>query len=122
MAELVGEKGLILATEIIPQLKKFGESNLAKAGYSNVRFYNSDGSTGLAEEAPFDRILCSATVPEIPHSLKNQLAENGGRLVIPVGKFTSSIYLVRRQKNNTFVQKEFPGFAFVPLKGRHGFQ
>lgn len=121
MAELTGEKGRVLATEVVPQLKEFGENNAKKAGYTNVEFFTSNGSIGLAEEVPFDRILCSATVPEIPQPLKDQLAENGGRLVIPVGEFTSSIYLVRRLESNTYIKKEYPGFAFVPLRGRHGF-
>lgn len=121
MAELAGERGRVYATETLPKLKEFGENNVKKAGYRNVEFYTSNGSLGLAQKAPFDCILCSATVPKIPQPLKNQLAENNGRLVIPVGEFTSSVFLVRRLENNTYTQKEFPGFAFVPLKGRHGF-
>lgn len=121
MAELVGEEGKVYATEVVPQLEEFGEKNVNKAGYTNVEFFTSNGSVGLAEKAPFDRILCSAAVPHIPQPLKNQLIENGGRLIIPVGEFTSSIFLIRCLENNTYAQKEYPGFAFVPLVGKHGF-
>jgi len=121
IAEIIGEKGQVYATEVIPQLKEFGEQNLAKQGYLNAEFQAANGSIGLSEQAPFDRILCSATAPEIPQQLKRQLAEDNGRLVIPIGEFTSEITLVKRIEANTFTQKKYPGFTFVPLKGKQGF-
>src|SRR5687768_8554953 len=51
---------------------------------SNVDIRVGDGTVGLAEEAPFDRILVTAGAPAVPEALKEQLAE-AGRLVIPVG-------------------------------------
>jgi protein-L-isoaspartate(D-aspartate) O-methyltransferase len=120
LAELAGDRGQIYATEIVPQLKEFGQKNVLKAGFHNVKFSTSNGSIGLESEAPFDRILCSASAPTIPQPLKKQLAEEGGRLVIPVGEITSSVFLVRRLMKETFVKKEYPGFLFVPLIGKHG--
>lgn len=120
LAELTGDQGQVYATEIVPQLKEFGQKNVTKAGFQNVKFYASNGSIGLADEAPFDRIICSASAPDIPRPLKNQLAEEGGRLVIPVGEITSSIFLIRRLRKKTFTTKEYPGFLFVPLVGKHG--
>jgi len=121
IAEMIGGKGQIYATEVIPQLKEFGEQNVARLGYSNAEFCTANGSIGLTEQAPYDRILCSATAPEIPQQLKRQLTEDKGRLVIPIGKFSSEITLVKRLDINTFTQKKYPGFAFVPLKGKQGF-
>ena len=53
-------------------------------GFANVYVVHGDGSLGLPEHAPFDRILVAAAAPRVPESLVRQLAE-GGRLVVPVG-------------------------------------
>jgi len=113
LAEIVGEKGKVYALEIIPELKEFGEKNVAKYNFVKkgiVKFICSDGSHGLPSESPFDKILVSASATKIPSALKNQL-KNNGRMVIPVG---NSIFLVIK-KNNKYEEKEFEGFSFVPL-------
>jgi len=113
LAEIVGEKGKVYSVEIIPELKEFGERNVAKYNFVKkgiVKFICSDGSQGLPSESPFDKILVSASATKIPSALKTQL-KNNGRMVIPVG---NSIFLVIR-KNNKCEEKEFEGFSFVPL-------
>ena len=54
------------------------------SGITNVDVRVGDGTEGLPEEAPFDRILVTAGAPAVPESLKQQLADRG-RLVLPVG-------------------------------------
>jgi len=113
LAEIVGSKGKVYAIEIIKELKEFGEKNTKKYNFVNkgiVKFICGDGSKGLPEKSPFDKILVSASAEEIPVELKEQL-KIGGRLVIPV---RDSIFLIVR-KNNEFEEKEFFGFSFVPL-------
>lgn len=114
LAEIVGISGKVYALEIIPELKKFGEKNSSKYNFVSrgvLKFILRDGSKGLKEEAPFDKILVSAAASEVPKELKNQL-KIGGRLVIPI---KDSIYLILRKKNE-FTEKAFWGFRFVPLK------
>ncbi len=50
---------------------------LQELGYPNVHVVHGDGSVGLPEHAPFDKILVAAGAPEVPPSLVGQLA-NGG--------------------------------------------
>lgn len=77
-----------------------------------------DGTIGWSEHAPFDGIIVTAGSPEIPDSLKKQLAF-GGKLVIPVGgKRTQTLKVVTRISENTFEIESIPEFAFVPLIGR----
>ena len=76
----------------------------------NIIINNKDGSDGLKEHSPFDRILVSATFEKIPENLFNQL-KNNGILVTPV---RNSIF--RFKKIDDRIQKsEFPGFVFVPV-------
>jgi protein-L-isoaspartate(D-aspartate) O-methyltransferase len=77
-----------------------------------------DGTIGWGEHAPFDGIIVTAGSPDVPVSLKNQLAI-GGRLVIPVGgKSTQILKIVTRTSEDTFDVESIPEFAFVPLIGR----
>ena len=69
---------------------------LARLGYVNVHVVVGDGSVGLPQHAPFDKILVAAAAPKIPESLVAQLAD-GGRLVVPVGnRFEQQVQVVRK--------------------------
>lgn len=116
LSQIVGKKGKVIAIELIPELKVFGEENTSKYDFVEkgiAQFVCADGSKGYKKEAPFDKILCSATAKqEVPKAWKEQL-KVGGRIVAPID---SSIWLFNKKPNKEFEEKEFPGFAFVPLK------
>jgi protein-L-isoaspartate(D-aspartate) O-methyltransferase len=114
LAYCVGEGGRVFAVERIPELCEFGKKNVSKYNFTNmgiVKIVCGDGNLGLSEEAPFDKILVSASAKESPLALKEQL-KVGGKMVLPI---QNSIWLVTKKSKNNFEQKEFPGFAFVPL-------
>ena len=114
LSQIVGDEGKIIAIEIIPRLKKFGEKNVAKYNFIKkglVKFVCADGSKGYKKEAPFDKILCSAAAEKIPQNWRNQL-KIGGRIVAPV---KNSIWVLIKKSEKEFKEKEHPGFSFVPL-------
>ena len=119
MAELVKPDGYIFSIERISDLVSQAKENLRKAGVFNVSMIQGDGSAGLPENAPFDRISVAATAPRIPEPLKQQL-KVGGKMVIPVG--TAFQELVMLTRKNGFYVEEKMGVAFVPLIGEHGFK
>jgi len=110
---------LALISEIVKNGKIYGlerikaladnSKNILKY-YENIKTINKDGSVGLKEFAPYDRILISATQEYIPLNLTKQL-KNNGIIVAPV---KNSIYKIKKGKNKNKI-KEFPGFIFVPL-------
>jgi len=107
-------KGKVIALEIIPELKEFGEKNVAKYNYIEkgiVQFICADGSKGYLKGAPYDKILCSASAKELPEAWKRQL-KIGGKIVTPIG---TSIWVFEKVKEDEFLSQEFPGFVFVPL-------
>ncbi len=116
LGEIVGPEGEIIAIELIPELKEFGEKNTSKYNFvekGRVRFICADGTKGYKEKAPFDKILASASAQNnIPSAWKKQV-KTKGRIVSPAG---ASIYLLIKEKEGEFKTKEHPGFAFVPLK------
>ncbi|OGY45943.1 MAG: protein-L-isoaspartate O-methyltransferase [Candidatus Buchananbacteria bacterium RIFCSPHIGHO2_02_FULL_38_8] len=112
LAELVKPKGKVYAIERISELKEFGQDNVAKYNLENVEFFCQDGSLGLPDKAPFDRIIVAAAAFEVPEELKKQL-KLGGRLVIPTAQ--QDIRLIKRIDDKEYEEEVFPGFVFVPL-------
>ena len=113
--------GHVYTVEIIEGLAKFAMENVEKAGYGDrVTVICRDGSLGLAEKAPYDRILVTAAAPDIPKPLLEQL-KDGGILVIPVGglHLFQTLYRVRKVGGKIF-KENLGGVAFVPLTGRFG--
>ena len=81
-----------------------------------------DGSEGLPEHAPFNKILVTAGAPIIPKTLLKQLTL-GGMLVIPVGDTAIQKMLrVTRVGEEEFTKEEFDNFKFVPLLGNQGWK
>ncbi|MBU2612181.1 MAG: protein-L-isoaspartate(D-aspartate) O-methyltransferase [Nanoarchaeota archaeon] len=80
--------------------------------YNGIKIIYGDGSKGLPEKAPFDRIIVSAAANEIPQKLLQQLSI-GGIMVAPV---RNSIVKIKKFVNENKIEK-YPGFVFVPLVG-----
>jgi protein-L-isoaspartate(D-aspartate) O-methyltransferase len=119
IAEIIGPKGHVYSVERVPELVSQARDNLKQAGILNVAMVQGEGSAGLPEHAPYDRISVAATAPAVPEPLKDQL-KVGGKLVIPVGVGYQELLLVTRK--NGFLVEEKMGVVFVPLIGEHGFK
>ncbi|HDM36093.1 MAG TPA: protein-L-isoaspartate O-methyltransferase, partial [Candidatus Syntrophoarchaeum butanivorans] len=89
-------------------------------GYENVKIFVGDGSLGLPEFAPYDRINVTCAAPSIPPPLLDQLRV-GGRMVIPIGRYMQELYLVEKREDG--IHREIKGdVVFVPLIGKYGFR
>ena len=100
-------------------LAKKAEERFQALGYINVHVITGDGTLGLPEESPFDRILITAGSPKIPEPLIEQLAD-GGIIIAPVGiRFSQQLLIVRKSKEGVSEQTHVP-CVFVPLIGKHG--
>jgi protein-L-isoaspartate(D-aspartate) O-methyltransferase len=84
-------------------------------GLTNVMAITGDGSFGLPEQAPFDRILVTAAAEDPPGPLLGQLKE-GGIMVLPVGQSDHVQSLIRVRRTATgFDYDELRKVRFVPL-------
>jgi protein-L-isoaspartate(D-aspartate) O-methyltransferase len=74
----------VITLEIEPELVKMARANLQRAGITNAEVREADGAKGLAAEGPFDVIVLSGSVAEVPAPLLSQL-KVGGRLAAITG-------------------------------------
>ncbi len=110
LAELAGE---VYSLDIVPELTAHAKTVLDSLGYRNVHLRVGDGSKGWPEVAPFDAILVTAAPETVPTTLLEQLNE-GGRLVIPIGKQKQHLYLFKKNSGAVREEKKFE-VRFVPL-------
>ena len=119
IAELIDTVGHVYSIERKPSLVELAKANLSRAGYTNVTVIAGDGTLGLPEHAPYDKISVTCSAPDVPPPLVDQL-KTGGKLVIPIGKFRQVLYLV--EKKNGVTRERKADVAFVPLLGKYGFK
>jgi len=88
-----------------------------KLGLTNVIVQTADGSFGLPEQAPFDRILVTAAAEDAPGPLLAQLRV-GGIMVVPVGQSDAVQTLIKVVRTEDgFDYEELRPVRFVPLVG-----
>lgn len=82
---------------------------------TNVTAVTGDGSFGLPEQAPFDRIIVTAAAEDPPGPLLAQL-KIGGIMVVPVGQSDAVQTLIRVRKSEDGLDyDELRPVRFVPL-------
>ncbi len=82
---------------------------------SNITAIVGDGSHGLPDQAPFDRILVTAAAEDPPGPLLAQL-KIGGIMVLPVGQSDTVQSLIRVRRSETGLEyDELSPVRFVPL-------
>ncbi|WP_028980219.1 protein-L-isoaspartate(D-aspartate) O-methyltransferase [Sporocytophaga myxococcoides] len=85
-----------------------------------VNVFCGDGTLGLPQFAPYNKILVTAGAPHVPEKLVEQLAP-GGILVIPVGdEETQHMIKIIKTSDNQIKQERHGIFRFVPLTGKDG--
>ena len=82
---------------------------------TNITAFAADGTRGLAEQAPFDRILVTAAAEDPPGPLLSEL-KTGGIMVVPVGQSDAVQVLIKvTRTEDGFDYDELRQVRFVPL-------
>ena len=111
ISHIIGEEGKIYSAEIIKELAEKAEEKLKN--YKNIIVLNTDASHGLAEYAPYNKIILTAAPNKLAEEFKEQLAD-GGILLAPVGEYAQQLIKIVRE-GNQFTETENGDFIFVPL-------
>lgn len=115
LAEIVEE---VYTIEIYESLSKKSEKLLTDLGYQNIKFKVGDGYHGWEEHAPYDAIIVTCAPDHVPPSLLQQIKDDGGRIVIPVGGIWMVQTLMKIEKiKGKIKSKGIIGVRFVPMIG-----
>jgi len=116
----------VYSVERLPTFSKRAREAVRSLGVENVHFKIFDGSYGWSEFAPYRAVVVTASAPDIPAPLIEQL-DDGGRLVIPISAVgtadaeSADQVLVRVVKTSSGIAREEHGpCRFVPLVGKYG--
>ena len=122
IAKLVGPKGKVITTEVIPELVICARKNIKKAKLENVDVYEEDGSNGMRKESPFNKIIITAACKNFPEPLLEQLKPYG-IIIGPIGNEKEQQLVRGIKQPDGKLDLEFLGsFLFTPLYGKYGFE
>jgi protein-L-isoaspartate(D-aspartate) O-methyltransferase len=119
MKHIVGERGKITSIEIDGDLAEQAQQNLSACGVQDVEVIHGDGVYGYAANAPYDHIIVTVGVWDIPHAWLEQL-KPGGTLVVPItidGIQVSAAF--RWQPDGTLLSIDNRSCSFVYMRGEH---
>jgi len=113
LAALVDE---VFTVERVEPLYRATCARLQELGYKNIHATLSDGSWGLAGQAPFDAIIATAAPEVVPPALLEQLAV-GGKLVIPTGRQGQAqrLQVITRTGVSEYAALGYDAVQFVPM-------
>lgn len=121
-AALLAELGAdVISVERRPELAREAAARLSAAGYPDVEVVVGDGSRGWPAKAPYAAILVTAAGPSIPEPLLQQLASEGGRLVMPIGGREHQLLTLVERHGSDATSRVLDPVVFVPLIGEFGF-
>jgi protein-L-isoaspartate(D-aspartate) O-methyltransferase len=106
----------VYSIEIVESLATDAKRRLQELGYDNVTVRCGDGYQGWPEHAPFDLVIVAAAPNHVPKPLVDQLAV-GGRLVIPVGKYSQRLIVIEKLDDGSIREINVIPVAFVPMTG-----
>ena len=112
MADMGAE---VFSVEVVEEFAEAAKARFGVLGYE-VEVRVGDGSRGWLEHAPFDRILVTAAVEDVPAALVEQL-EPGGRIVIPIGgKDVQQLSVIEKSASGAVLTREIMPVRFTELE------
>jgi protein-L-isoaspartate(D-aspartate) O-methyltransferase len=117
LAEIVGRRGHVVSIDIDADIAERARGGLCRAGYGHVRVEQADGEGGFADAAPYDRIMATVGMGDIPLALWSQL-EVGGQLVMPLSlRGAMKSVALRKDRQERLVSTSLMNAMFMPFRG-----
>jgi len=116
ISHLVSPGGEVVSIDIDLDLVQRARENLARAGYPEVTVECADGAAGFATRGPYDRIIATVGVWDLPPAWLDQLAP-GGRLVVPLDLGGVQRSVAFEQEGGHWVSRSAVPCVFMRLRG-----
>ena len=106
----------VVSVEENKDLAEFATEKLNELGFNNVAVVNSNHSSGLEKEAPYDVIYIDGAVEQVPGGLLEQLADNG-KLIAVEGTGNSAVARIFVMENGLISKRSLMNCAIKPIPG-----
>lgn len=117
VAEIVGARGTVTTIDLDTDIVEGARSALCAAGYADVHIEQADGNAGFAEQAPYDRVIATVGLGDIPLAIWSQLKE-GGRFVVPLSlRGVMKSVAFHKQRDGRLVGTSVVPAGFMPFRG-----
>lgn len=118
IAEMVGPEGSATTVDIDADVIDRARAGLQRAGYEQVNVVLADAEHGVAQHAPYDRIIVTVGAWDIPPAWLDQLTPDG-RIVVPLrfAGITRLIAFDRNPDNPVLTASNYRLGSFVPMQG-----
>ncbi|MBO6729376.1 MAG: protein-L-isoaspartate(D-aspartate) O-methyltransferase [Maricaulis sp.] len=104
----------VYSVERYRTLSKIAEERFHGQGINNIVTRIGDGSLGWPEQAPFDRVILTASAPKRPDAILDQL-KDGGIAVAPVDRGHGQILVRYDKQDGQITETDLMTVRFVPL-------
>jgi protein-L-isoaspartate(D-aspartate) O-methyltransferase len=107
----------VVSIEINKKTFEFAKKNLVSTGYEDIIIIHGDGARGYEEKSPYDAISITASSPEIPNPLKEQLA-SPGKIIAPLcnsNYFGQDLVLLEKNEFGKVSERTIMKVQYVPL-------
>ena len=109
----------VVSIDINPYFTKLAKQNCQKLKINNITFVTDDGSLGWLKDQPYDAILFTGSLPQLPESIRHQLNVNG-RLLAILGEAPSMhATLITKTSNKDFEEEILFETVVPPLLVKH---
>lgn len=116
LAELAGPDGGVVTVDVDEDVTAAARTGLAANGYDRVKVVTGDGQLGHAGGGPYDRIIATVGIWDIPTPWWDQLAD-GGRMVVPLRWRGQSKAVAFTRDGDQMVSDSVQLCGFVPMVG-----
>jgi protein-L-isoaspartate(D-aspartate) O-methyltransferase len=117
LVEIVGEQGQVTTIDLDSETVDRARAALGSAGYGRVRVEQMDGVAGFSECAPYDRILATVGLGEVPQAWCSQL-KVGGTLVLPLSlRGIMKSVAFRKDGRGRLISTSSRPASFMPFRG-----
>lgn len=116
LAELVGSTGQVTTVDIDSDVTERARRGLTEAGYDQVAVFRADAEHGVAEHAPYDRILVTVGTWDIPPAWLDQLTEHG-MVIVPLRLHGVMRSIALERDGHRLLSRSVHPCGFVPMQG-----
>ncbi len=111
----LAHKGHVTSVEFDAQVAELAQDNVRHAGIRNVTIVPGDGHEGYLPNAPYDRIMFTASLNEIPNTVIEQLRDPG-LLLAPVGPVNMQHLVTGEKRDGRYTETRGDVCRFVRMR------